>query len=99
MKIKKLALYNFSIYAGILLVLLGCQLCMVESYVLTPGTTRVLADWFGPPADTVEGVVQQAVIETTSPRKRITPPPWFRWAVLGVGVVLTANGIFGRWRK
>ncbi len=87
------------IYAGILFLLLGSHLRVTESFVLSSNTTRVLANWTGPPAESARGAVRQIMIDTASPRHVVTPPRWLGWASLSIGFVLAANGLLQRWRK
>lgn len=91
--------YITSIVAGVVLLLLGLQLRLVEGYVCTPKTTTVLVDWFGPTKETPRGAVQAMLAEKTSHRHIVEPPKWSGWAALAVGAVLLANGAMGKWRK
>ncbi len=96
---KAPAYHQITLFAGLLFLLMGLQMRAVESYTLSPGTTRRLAHWAGPPASTPKGAVQRMVVETASVRKTITPPPWLGWATLSLGAVLTAHGLFLQSRK
>ena len=91
--------FQVAVVIGILLLLIGLQLRAVESFVLSPGATNTLAQWFGPSRDTPEGAVQQIVIDTTAPRKVLTPPRWLGWMCLSLGVVAVGYGTLGRYRK
>ena len=96
---KKINTSQISLIAGILLLLFGAQLRLVDSFVLSSDTTRVLAQWSGPSSSSPDGVLRDIVVQTTSPRKTITPPNWLGWASLSVGIVLVAHGLLNRRRK
>ena len=96
---KTPAYHQVTLFVGLLFLLLGLQMRAVESYTLSPGTTRRLAQWVGPSASTPKGALQRMAVETDLVRKTITPPPWLGWATLSLGVVLTAHGLFLRSRK
>ena len=81
------------LFLGILLLLIGGELRAVESFVLTPAATRVLANLSGPSGDTASGAVRQVILDTAPPRKIIVPPPWLGWALLSIGIVVSAHAI------
>ncbi len=75
--------------AGILLVLLGIQFRMVQSFVLNESTTRVLAKVTRTQVvadNTIFGGLMNRV--TGPPRKRVTPPRWFGLAMICIGTVI-----------
>lgn len=76
--------------AGAALLLVGGQLRAVESFVLRPETTRVLANYQSAPPGVAP--MRQMILDNTSPRKTLTPPSWIGWACLTAGIVLTAHG-------
>lgn len=88
--------YKIVRVAGLLLLLIGMQLYVVETFIVTPAATQTLAQWFGPSSRSVEGAVQQFVLETASPRKAITPPRWLGLACLATGFVALAYGLLRR---
>lgn len=90
---------HVTLVVGIVLLLWGLQLRAVESYVCTPDATALLSRWFGPPENSAQGRLQRIVVDTASPQKVFTPAPWFGWAVLSIGGVLTCHGILAHWRK
>ncbi len=82
------------IYLGLLLLLIGMQLRAVEAFVLRPPTTRILAEWTGPAADTAEGAIQRMALRSDAvARHQIQPPGWLSWATLSVGAVMLAHGV------
>lgn len=75
--------------SGILLLLLGIQFRMVDSFVLNETTTKVLAkvtrtktvadnSMFG-------GLIRSVA---PAPTKRVTPPRWFGLALIAIGSVV-----------
>jgi hypothetical protein len=92
-------IYQWSIFGGVVLLLLGIQLRLVDSYVLTPAATNMLARVSGPPSDSPEGSLRQLMIDSTSPKQQIQPPAWIGWACLSTGGVLTAFGVMRKWRN
>ena len=87
-----------SITLGVVLLLFGLQLRTVEAFVCSPQATQVLADWAGPQKETAQGALHRFVVEKTEHRHVFTPPPWAGWAVLSLGFVLFAHGIWGKFR-
>ena len=76
--------------AGIVVLLLGLQLRFVDSYVLTPESTKILAERFG------KNEVQRATAyaaTTISPRKVIRPPEWAGWFMMSFGSVLILHSL------
>ncbi|MEQ8848552.1 hypothetical protein [Botrimarina sp.] len=74
---------------AVFLVLLGVQFRMVSSYVLTPETTRFLAERAQQGADPV-GSLAGATPELPAnlPPKSVSPPDWLGWCLISVGAVL-----------
>jgi len=81
--------------AGLVLLLVGIQFRLADSFVLTPEFTRLLADSAGK---------NMAVAETTTSllkpfqenpplTKTITPPEWLGWSLLSFGGVLTLHSL------
>ena len=91
--------YQIARVTGLLLLLMGMQLRVVETFIVTPAATQTLAHWFGPSSSSVEGVVQQFVLDTASPRKAITPPRWLGFACLAAGFITLAFGLLRRRKR
>jgi hypothetical protein len=87
-----------SIMLGVVLLLFGLQLRTVEQFVCTPAATQVLADWTGPSQQTAQGAWHRLVVEKSEHRHVFKPPSWAGWAVLSVGFVLLAHGLWGKYR-
>lgn len=81
------------LFLGIMLIAVGVTLRCVESATLTPGATRVLAQISGPPPESVQGQLRQAVLDTNSVRKVVQPPSWLGWMLLSLGGFLTAYSL------
>jgi hypothetical protein len=93
--------YQISIFAGIVLLLIGVQLRLVESYVLTPEATSVLARITddSPSSSASQGSLRQMMVDTAASRQLIRPWPWLGWVCLSLGTVLTSFGVMHKWRK
>lgn len=79
---------------GIVVLLLGVQLRMVESFLLNAPTTKWLMEQSDDP--TIQAVnaannVMPAV--GPQPKKRIVPPEWLGYAALSVGSVLVLHAL------
>jgi hypothetical protein len=77
--------------AGLVLLLLGIQLRMVDSFVLTPKATKLLAQCAGHPAAKADEIRQAALLDPEPApvlKKTIRPPEWIGWALLSLGAVL-----------
>ena len=81
---------NHYFLAGIVLLLVGIQLRMVDAFVLNEATTRFLSQRAGGAAEAV-GSILPAVGPT--PRKTVRPPEWLGWALMSVGSVLVLHAL------
>jgi hypothetical protein len=80
---------NQFFFVAVFLLLLGMQLRVVSSYVLTGDATRFLAQRAMASADPVgamTGTTPQ--LPATLPAKVVSPPDWLGWCLLSVGAVL-----------
>jgi hypothetical protein len=79
---------------GILLILLGIQFRMVDSFVLNERTTRALAR-----VTKSESVADQTGMTSVmmfvypNPKKRVEPPRWLGLAMIAVGSVVTLHAL------
>ncbi|QDT06603.1 hypothetical protein K227x_50140 [Rubripirellula lacrimiformis] len=80
--------------AGILLILLGVQFRMVDSFVLNESTTRALArvTKSTPVADN-SSMTSFMMQVHPKPMKRVTPPRWLGLAMIAVGAVIGCHAI------
>ena len=80
---------NQFLFFAVFLALIGMQLRMVSSFVLTSEATRFLAERAQASADPVGAMTGDApALPATLPRKVVAPPPWLGWCLLSVGAVL-----------
>lgn len=79
---------------GVLLLLLGMQFRMVDSFVLNETSTRALAR-FAKDAQlaTADFGTQMYMTVHPSPRKTVKPPNWLGWAMLTVGGVICLHAM------
>ena len=79
---------------GVLLILLGVQFRMVDSFVLNESTTRTLAK-----VTKSEPVAENTMFSSIlmrvapTPAKRVTPPRWLGLAMIAVGSVFTLHAV------
>lgn len=81
---------------GLVLLFLGIQLRFVDTYVLTPQMTNLLAEETNHPIAALNSGVQTLFMLDRPPevmRKVIQPPPWLGWALLSMGSVLVLHAL------
>jgi hypothetical protein len=83
---------NQYFFVGVVVLLIGVQLRMVSSYVLTHEATRFLAE------RTQSSASNQAILAFSSdlgaaPQKVIQPPEWAGWCLMSVGTVLILHSL------
>ncbi|TWU59030.1 hypothetical protein Poly51_18150 [Rubripirellula tenax] len=80
--------------AGILLILLGVQFRMVDSFLLNESTTRALArvTKSTPVADNSNMSMFLMQVHP-KPMKRVTPPRWLGLAMIAVGAVISCHAV------
>jgi len=81
--------------AGILLVMLGIQFRMVQSFVLNEPTTRTLSRITSqsPIASNTPSMASFLMQVYPSPRKSIEPPRWLGLAMVAIGVVISLHAM------
>jgi hypothetical protein len=81
---------------GLILLFFGIELRAVDSFVLTPEATNVLADRAGHPIAAVNNMAQ-SVFNTEKPllpfKKTLQPPEWLGWALMSIGAVLVLHAL------
>ncbi|TWT77058.1 hypothetical protein Pla123a_24880 [Posidoniimonas polymericola] len=86
---------NQYFFAGILLVLIGVQMRMVSSFVLTPEVTQMLAkptavaQGDSPPTLAIAG----GGVLAPGAKKTVRPPEWLGWCLMSVGSVLILHSL------
>lgn len=79
---------------GILLVLLGTQFRMIDSFVLNEPTTRALAKMSKKSQPTVNDSFSTFLMQVhPKPTKRVHPPRWLGLAMIAVGSVVSLHAI------
>ena len=78
---------------GLILLSLGIQFRMVDSYVLTSDVTQLLAEATGTPiASANAGTILQPT-DGLPVKKTVVPPEWLGWVMLSVGLVLSLQSL------
>ena len=79
--------------AGILLVLLGIQFRMIDSFVLNESATRVLARVTKKTTADTSGMSSMLMNVYPTQTQRIEPPRWLGLAMIAVGAVISFHAI------
>ncbi len=76
---------------GLVVLFLGIQVHLVDSYVLTESSTKFLAEKTG----RGQAYATARFLPAAGPvaRKVITPPEWLGWALMSVGSVLVLHSL------
>lgn len=85
---------NHYFLTGIVILLFGIQLRMVDSYVLNESSSRFLATRFGAQANN-STIESRGLFPSVGPvpRRTLRPPEWLGWALLSVGSVLAMHAL------
>ena len=80
---------------GVVLLFLGIQLRMVDSYVLTESSARVLAKQTQAERASVFPLpaAMTAAGSVPTQHRRIQPPRWLSWAFISAGVILSLHSL------
>jgi hypothetical protein len=84
--------YHLWLYVGLMVMLVGLQMRMVETFVFTPESTQMLNEWLGPGGDTPTGAIQRWATSESLVRKQYRPPAWLGYAMMSVGGVMFVHG-------
>lgn len=85
---------NRYFFAGILLILVGVQFRMVDSFVLNESATRVLARVSkGDAVATNAGMSSLLLSVYPTPTKRVEPPRWLGLAFIAVGTIVSFHAV------
>ena len=79
---------NQFLFLGVVVLLVGIQIRMVSSYVLTTDATRFLAERTGK-----ANSMSIAGAGGIYPRKVLQPPDWLGWCVISVGAVFVLHSL------
>jgi hypothetical protein len=92
--------YHVWTYVGILLLLLGLQVRMVDQYVFTAGATQTLSRWFETSPMTASGTLERLAIGTpVGYQHHFRPPLWSGYALLSAGAVSVIYGLMRKHRR
>ena len=83
---------NQYLILGLVLLLLGLQIRVVESYVLNERTSSFVAERFAPMASADGGGGTFAALGPT-PLRTIRPPVWLGYCLISVGAVLILHSL------
>ena len=79
---------------GLIVLLFGIQLRLVESYLLNEETTRWLMQQSGDAGvQVVSKVTEHLPTAGGGPRKTVVPPDWLGWAMISFGSVLVLHSL------
>lgn len=79
---------------GVLLILLGVQFRMVDSFVLNTSATRALARVTEDTPVASNDTLGNFLMEVhPKPTKRVTPPRWIGLAMIAVGAVVSLHAV------
>jgi hypothetical protein len=83
---------------GIVVVLLGVQLRMVDSYVLNGPATKFVVEKFGSPEQKAAAGTAIPTLETagngaSATLRTVKPPVWTGWAAISIGAVLILHSL------
>jgi len=79
--------------AGLVVLLVGLQFRMVDSFVLTPELTKFLADHASRPVAAAGQTMGAFMTAEPLASKTVRPPEWVGWAFLSVGAVLILHAL------
>ena len=85
---------NQVLLAGLVVLALGVQFLLVDSYLLTPEFTQFLAEKTDHPVAAVNGATA-ALTTSGKPvaQQTVQPPEWIGWALLSLGSVLILHSM------
>lgn len=79
---------------GVIVLALGLQFRLVDSYTLNQRTTQFLAEQAGKPHEkTYFGLQQMLPSAGPQVRKVVRPPDWLGWALVSAGAVLVLHSL------
>ncbi len=85
---------NQLFFAGLLLLLIGLQFRMVESFVFTPEFTQWLAQSSSQPLAVANATLESlAGTEAKVPPKTVKSPEWLGWCLMSIGSVLVLQSL------
>ena len=82
---------NHYFLAGLVVLFLGVQVRMVDSFVLSSDSTRFLANKFQNARGA--GIARMSPEGSSGLRKTLRPPEWLGWALISIGSVLVLHSL------
>ena len=88
---------NQFFFLGMFLLLIGIQVRMVQTYVLSPEVTKFLAERSGNQtvavATNVSSDAQMMAPGAPTITKSLQPPEWLGWCIISIGAVLVLHSL------
>jgi hypothetical protein len=85
---------NQYFFAGLLLFLVGLEMNLVDSFILTPEFTQFLAERTSHPIASVSATTQSIFQSDTPPiQKTWKTPEWLGWSLMSLGSVLILHSL------
>jgi hypothetical protein len=78
---------------GLVVLFVGIEFRMLDSFVLTPELTKFLADRKGGPVATASQNVGATLRAQPVAPKTVQPPEWLGWALVSLGAVLILHAL------
>jgi hypothetical protein len=82
---------NQFFFLGLVVLLVGLQVRYVSAYVLSPETTKFLAERTGQAS--ADSPASSLIGSAAAPRKVVQPPEWLSWCLISVGAVLCLHSL------
>jgi hypothetical protein len=80
--------------AGVLVLLMGIQFRMVDSFVLNQDFAKMISKKQHRPVATASFSIQTLLpIKTPAPARRVRPPQWLGYSLLSIGAVLVLHSM------
>lgn len=85
-------------FLGMFILLIGIQVRMVETYVLSPEATKFLAERaggksFASASESPGTFLAANAPPSTAVRKSFAPPEWLGWCLISIGAVLVLHSL------
>ena len=77
---------NHYMMLGTVLLLLGVTIFKMDNVTLNEQSTKFVAQQMGT-------VPENVLVQTTTPKKTVTIPPWLRFSLISVGAILMLHAI------
>lgn len=78
---------------GLVLLFIGIELRMVDSFVLNERSSKFVAEKFGSQSEQTMSPLMAMAGGPAGPRRVIRPPQWLGWCIISVGSVLILHSL------